>query len=105
MPQGMLEWVKENPENEAKLAKAFGIQLGLILASFSEDPNDLEAFFRDVILRTHNYGIFRRFGKGIYRTHTELRKKMDANYFRGVEEGRKQVTTGENLYLKHLQTY
>ena len=103
--EGLLRWVKKNPENKRKLHKAFGIQYGFIAGNYKGEPKDFDSFFKEVIYKTHNYGFMMNYGKSIYKSHIRLKKKMDEDYFYGVKEGEEQAKTKRNYYLEHRLTY
>jgi len=103
--EGLLEWIKKNPENKRKLHKAFGIQNGFIAGNFKGEPRDFDSFFKEVIYKTHNYGFMMNYGKSIYKDHMKLQERMDEDYFSGVKEGKEQAKTERNCYLEHRLTY
>jgi len=102
---GMLEWAKKNPSNQSKVHKAMGIVHGIVAGSYRGKASDFDKFFRLIIIKAFNYGFGMNFGKTMYRDHMRLRKKMDKDYFSGIKEGKEQVNTGENFYLKNRLTW
>ena len=99
--EGMLEWAKKDPSNKCKVHKAMGIIHGILAESYRGEASDFDKFFKSVIIKAFNYGFGMNFGKTMYKDHMRLRNKMDEDYFSGIKEGKEQVATGENFYLKH----
>lgn len=104
IPEGMMKWIK-NEENKKKYFKALGIQHGFIQASFRGDPQDLDDFLRDVVIKAHDLGFLMHFGKGIVKEHLRLRKRLDPDYYEGIKLGQRQVAEGRNYYLEHRKNW
>ena len=104
IPEGMIKWIR-NVENKRKYFKALGIQHGFIHALFRGDSSDFDNFLRDVVIKAHNQGFLMRFGKGIYKEHLRLRKKLDQDYYGGIKLGERQVADGKNYYLEYRKTW
>jgi hypothetical protein len=102
---GTLEWVKIDPSNKRKVHKAMGIIHGVVAQKYQGEASDFDNYFKSVILKAFNYGPGMNFGKMMYKDHIRLRNKMDEDYFSGIKEGKEQILTGENLYLKHRLTW
>ena len=102
---GMLEWAKKDPTNKRKVYKAMGIIHGVVAGQYQGDASDFDEFFKSVIVKAFNYGGGMNFGKTMYKDHMRLRNKMDEDYYSGIKEGKEQVATGENFYLKHRLTW
>jgi hypothetical protein len=103
--EGMLKWTNKDPSNKRKVHRAMGIVHGIVAGKYRGEPAGFDKYFRSVILKAFNYGFGMNFGKTMYRDHMRLRNKMDQDYFSGIKEGKQQVATGENFYLKHRLTW